>query len=112
MEQERNKTSVISFNTDVDKYRAILDKMAQKYKEKNHDYGNSFGEVVQDLGPLVGFGQIYHKCNRAKNLLKGAEPQVKDESIRDTLIDMANYCVLLAMEMDKITDNSNRNKDE
>ena len=47
MEQERSKTSVISFNTDVDKYRAILDKMAQKYKEKNHDYGNSFSEVVQ-----------------------------------------------------------------
>ena len=34
------------------------------------------------------------------NLIKGAPAKV-NESLRDTLLDLANYCVLTVMELDK-----------
>lgn len=40
------------------------------------------------------------KYNRFCRLIK-AEAQVKDESIRDTLIDLANYAIMTVMEMNR-----------
>lgn len=40
------------------------------------------------------------KFNRFKSLSKGNEWHVKDESIRDTLLDLANYAILTVMELD------------
>ena len=39
------------------------------------------------------------KLNRYKALIKGRQ-QVNDESVRDTLIDLANYAVMTVVEMD------------
>ena len=38
--------------------------------------------------------------NRTKSLIK-KEAQVKDESIKDTLLDMANYAIMTVMWMNK-----------
>ena len=38
--------------------------------------------------------------NRIESLTK-KEAQVKDESIKDTLLDMANYAIMTVMWMDK-----------
>ena len=35
-----------------------------------------------------------------KNIVKGKEMNIKDESFRDALIDTANYCVLTLVELD------------
>jgi hypothetical protein len=37
---------------------------------------------------------------RLKQLIK-QEAQVKDESIRDTVLDLANYAIMTVMELDK-----------
>ena len=47
--------------------------------------------------------RISDKVNRFKTLIK-AKGQVNDESIRDTLIDTANYCIMTVMELDKERD--------
>ena len=39
--------------------------------------------------------------NRVKALTRGDSQQVKDESLRDTLLDLANYAILAVMEMDR-----------
>lgn len=40
------------------------------------------------------------------NLIKGAPAKV-NESLRDTLLDLANYCVLTVMELDKAKEKAN-----
>lgn len=40
------------------------------------------------------------KFNRFKTLSKGSEQKVSDESIRDTLLDLANYAIMTVMELD------------
>ena len=36
--------------------------------------------------------------------MRKGDAQVKDETIKDTLMDMANYCVMLAMELEREVD--------
>lgn len=90
-------------NEDVSRYKAIVENMTQKFIAKNHDYGNSFSESVQEFGattgPVIGFAPIMHKFNRLKNIIKGNTPLVEGETIEDTLLDMANYCIMLNMEI-------------
>ena len=44
------------------------------------------------------------KLNRFKALSRGNEQMVKDESIRDTLMDLANYALMAVLEMEVSAD--------
>lgn len=86
-------------------FRKITEDMANLYEKKNSDYGNSFSESFDEFGPIAGVVRISDKFNRLKNLIKHDVAQkILDESLGDTLIDMANYCIMLKMELDKIKD--------
>lgn len=86
--------------SNVQQFRAITAKMADTYERKNADYGNSFGESIAEFGPVAGIVRIGDKFNRLKNLIKNPDNQrVHDESIADTLLDMANYCIMLHIEI-------------
>jgi len=67
---------------------------------KNHDYGNAFHESVQDFGNAVMAIRINDKAKRLKTLLK-TDQQVKDESIEDTLRDLAGYAILSLIELEQ-----------
>jgi hypothetical protein len=86
----------------VEKHREICNQLNKIYETKNNDYGNSFGETYEKLGIISAITRISDKYNRICSLAtKSAEErQVKDESIRDTLLDMANYCMMTVIEMD------------
>lgn len=64
------------------------------YSKKNHDYGNSFDKGMDNIGIAYGVGRIYDKMNRLITLTK-KEVQVKDESIDDTLRDLACYSMMM-----------------
>ena len=64
------------------------------YSKKNHDYGNSFDKGIDNIGIAYGVGRIYDKMNRLITLTK-KEAQVKDESIDDTLRDLACYSMMM-----------------
>jgi len=67
------------------------------YTRKNHDYGDSFAKLRNEL-PNAILVRIYDKYSRLKTLMEGAEQKVKDESIEDTLMDLANYCIMELVE--------------
>lgn len=90
-------------SSDVQQFMDITTDMAKTYAAKNHDYGNSFGESLDEFGLIASIVRINDKMNRIKSLIK-KKAEVKDESIQDTLLDMANYCIMTVMWMDK-TDN-------
>ena len=85
----------------VQEFKDTVDKMTDIFISKNHDYGDSFSESVKELGPIAGFTVIMHKFNRLKNIIKGTHPLVEGESMEDTLLDMANYCIMLKIELAK-----------
>lgn len=85
----------------TEKFREIVTSMADLYSRKNSDYGDSFGGSVREFGPVAGVVRISDKFNRLKSLLlKGNTQKVSDESVMDTLTDMACYCIMLRMEIE------------
>ena len=60
---------------------------------KNADYGDSYKQYGL-IGVLV---RLQDKINRALNISKNGI-SVKDESLRDTLIDLHNYAAMALME--------------
>lgn len=84
----------------VKQFFDITAKMANTYRAKNHDYGNSFEQSLDKFGLVASVVRLGDKMNRIESLTK-KEAQVKDESIKDTLLDMANYAIMTVMWMDK-----------
>lgn len=84
----------------VEEFRNITHNMTQTYSAKNHDYGNSFDISLDKFGLVASVVRIGDKMNRIESLIS-KEARVKDESIKDTLLDMANYCIMTVMWMNK-----------
>ena len=86
----------------TEQHREICEKLNEIYKKKNKDYGDSFGETFRKLGIISAITRISDKYNRICSLATKSESerQVKDETIRDTLLDMANYCIMTIIELD------------
>lgn len=61
--------------------------------KKNNDYGNSVQDQFNEYGLTSILIRLDDKMKRLKSLQK-KEQQVKDESIEDTLQDLAGYAVL------------------
>ena len=83
------------------KFKDITEEMNALYERKNHDYGNSFSETFRKLGIISATTRMLDKMNRIVSLVTKDQQKVNDESLRDTLIDIANYAVMTIMELDK-----------
>lgn len=70
-------------------------------QRKNQDYGDSFGETFQKLGLISAVTRIADKTNRLQSLCVNKQ-NVKDESIKDTLMDLANYAIMTLIELDSV----------
>lgn len=89
----------------VDCYNQVIEGLKETFKRKNHDYGSSTVSVYEDYKDSY-IVRISDKYNRARNLTKiGLERAKVDEKLEDTILDMANYCILwLAnIQYDKIS---------
>lgn len=85
-------------NIKVDIFKDITDKMLRVYKAKNNDYGDSFSKVRKEYPQAICI-RLSDKLERLKALENGNK-QMVDESIKDTLLDMANYAILELIEME------------
>lgn len=83
---------------DVKAFRSIVNEMLDTYVKKNHDYGNAYESGFAKFGPVQLLSRIYEKYERLYNILyKSVTVEVSDETICDTLTDMAAQCVILRM---------------
>ena len=85
----------------VKQHELLLRQIHDTYIKKNHDYGDSFSRSYKKYGLVAAMVRMEDKWNRLDNLASGAEQKVSDESIRDTLLDLAGYCIMTTMELDK-----------
>ena len=80
-------------------YQYILSNLEDTYKRKNSDYGNSVGDTYEKFGDISFLTRITDKYNRILSLAdKGECGEVKDEALEDTILDLANYCLLWLVE--------------
>ena len=107
--KDRKLTDCVDENLidmNVVSFRAIQDKLVNIYAKKNHDYGDSFNEGCNELGVGYAFSRIFDKTKRFQTLAKGImnnnlSIEVQDETIEDTIMDLANYCMMYLAWRDK-----------
>lgn len=84
----------------VEHHAKLCKEMNDLYARKNADYGDSFGKSFEEEGMAMARIRLGDKFNRFKTLSRSVERKVLDESIRDTLIDLANYAIMTVLEME------------
>lgn len=75
----------------------VCSKLNKIYEAKNHDYGDSFAKVREQYPQSINI-RLWDKLLRLDQLNNGVKAKVEDEKIEDTLMDMANYCIMELME--------------
>lgn len=104
MSSEFNGISV-SIPKNIKQFRLVTNEMQKLYAEKNRRYGDAFSRRFKEFGMLSAVIRLDDKMERLKYLCQ-APQDCGDESVRDTLIDLANYAVMTIMELDSLKEKS------
>ena len=83
----------------VKEFLSICREMADLYDAKNWDYGDSFGKSFEEWGMTMPCIRLKDKLNRLCSLTKNSSQRVQDESIEDTLKDLATYSIMTLIEL-------------
>ena len=78
----------------VETFSKIVTEMTELYAKKNHDYGNSFDEGCDKIGIGYPLGRLLDKMNRLIACMGKEDEMQINESIEDTLKDLACYSVM------------------
>jgi len=92
---------------DEQEFANVCAELTALHTKKNHDYGNSFGNTSDKLAKkkpeyAVGYqlGMLSVKVDRILQL-SAESAWVKDESIEDSLKDLASYAIMTLVERRK-----------
>jgi hypothetical protein len=81
----------------VEQMKKIQQEALELFTRKNIDYGDAFAE----FGVIGVLMRIEDKLKRSVSITKNGVNLVKDEKIRDTLIDLHNYAAMALMLIDE-----------
>lgn len=82
-------------------FKSLTDKMNDVFKKKRNDYGPTTSETYDRFGPVSMLIRMYDKLGRLDNLLVKNKDNEVNESIDDTLLDLANYALITLLEVHK-----------
>ena len=83
---------------DIQQHKDLIEELHSTFIAKNTDYGNSFHDTFVEFGMISAVCRIMDKTNRLKGLVRTHRNMV-DESMEDTLMDLANYALMTVMEI-------------
>lgn len=89
-----DKISPLTIDQSDNPFKKYTDHLAEILQEKNKAYGDSFTKSVDDYGLKVIGIRLSDKYNRVKHLVNHGLLKQNDESLEDTLLDMAGYSIL------------------
>lgn len=92
----------------VKEFVSICKEMTELYNLKNIDYGDSFGKSFEEWGMPMPCIRLTDKLNRLCSLTKNFSQRVEDESIEDTLKDLANYSIMTLIELRRLKESSHK----
>lgn len=82
----------------IEIHQSLCKQLSDMYQLKNADYGDSFAKVRSEFPNAICI-RLSDKLNRVKSIMKSGEAKIMDETIFDTLMDLANYALLECTEM-------------
>lgn len=86
----------------------ICSEISSILAKKNEDYGDSFHLLFLQEGlaaPRIRLGDKYNRfCTLSRK--NAEERRVNDETIRDTLLDLAGYTILTISEIDRLKEDN------
>lgn len=85
----------------TERFKEITAQMADLYEKKNVDYGDSYSKSVEKYGIIAGLTRLSDKFNRVENLVLKGSQMVDNEKLSDTLLDLANYSIMMLMEVEE-----------
>jgi hypothetical protein len=72
----------------------ICASMIELHDKKNADYADAFTKSMDIFGSPYLVSRLHDKVQRLINFSLGTEVQVKDETVLDTLMDLACYAIM------------------
>ena len=76
------------------------------YLDKNRKYGDAFTDTIKKYGYISAITRMNDKFNRIEQFtLNGFKDE--EEGLRDSLMDLANYCYMYVMEIDREQEGKN-----
>lgn len=95
----------------VREHKELTTYLSSLYELKNKKYGDSFGKSIRKRGFVSAIVRMEDKWNRLDNLVTMKEDgSDTDESLQDTLLDLANYCLMTVMELNHTKEKSSCTK--
>ena len=86
---------------EIEKFKNIQKECLQIFIKKNNDYGKSY-KTHGLIGILI---RVQDKINRLSTITKNSyNVNIEDETLKDTLLDLHNYCALALMLLEKSYD--------
>jgi hypothetical protein len=104
MERDKTEQGGVALpprGTKAQRHQDLLDGLHDTFVRKNHDYGDSFAETFKEFGIISFIVRAQDKWNRIKSLSTDHKSAKVAESLQDTLLDLANYCIMAAMELEE-----------
>lgn len=86
--------------SNIESFKSIVEELISTYENKNHDYGNSFETMCDKFGILAAAIPLNNKVERINNLIVNKENKV-NESLADSLKDLANYAIMTLIYINK-----------
>ena len=96
----------------AERIKAQMEKRLNLYIHKNELYGDSFAKTFEQYGPISALTRMRDKLDRLETLVLNPDLDSRDESIIDTLTDLANYCDMTIEVMSGPTPKSKEAKPE
>ena len=79
----------------------ITQDLNKTYIEKNADYGDAFNKSLDNHGLTAAIVRMEDKMGRFSNLAGRPASMQVEESLEDTLLDLANYAIMTVMWIKK-----------
>ena len=91
-EEERGMKDRLEDN--VKRFKEVTEELTELYSEKNIRYNDSFSRQFEKSGLDMTVMRLDDKFSRLEALVKNPGDDGGDESIEDTLKDLANYAIM------------------
>ena len=92
----------MTIEQEINMFRDMTVAMGEIFARKRHSYGQTTTETFEKFGPVSMVTRMHDKLGRLDNLLVfNGKNAVVDESVDDTLLDLANYALITILELRK-----------
>ena len=101
---------MMTIDEEIREFEQITKLMIDTYRRKHHDYGQSTKDTYRKYGPVSMAVRMRDKLNRFETLIeleKRGDQIMVNESLFDTLLDLANYAIITMIEQKDLMNDNN-----